>query len=472
MAVAEELSRSDLEDRLTELTEEFDRLKILSVNLKKMGRAKYSEKLLEEKLDYARQIWRNTRAMYASVRKMIPAAKRQAYALFKPGYLLGAENEFQEFQNYVTTEMARIAAESKSAAPEVQQSSMLIELPKLRLPKFEGDPLEWEHFEDLCTSEVINNACLSDVQNACLGEPALATTSSLEIVGHNFPETWKKPKDKYGPPRVATGKLLDKLLFMGPIDLNDLASMQQITVDCTEALAALRKRGTPEQLLEWLLAHRAIQHFTPKLKLEWQRTLSHSTEYPTFEDVRQFIDNYAHALLSMNEDRREAALAPETKPRMSKHSDARRKSVASKPLTSPNVVVGTDSATKPKMSSSETDWRVRQCGFCTGPHSLPRCNNFMVLPAKMRNQYVRNRQWCVRCLGFSHTAMRCPSPKVCNKCSGKHHSLLHFDCTREEMNARPLAQNSYGQREESRLKVQPRRPTKSKPKGKKFGFEC
>ncbi|XP_076635461.1 uncharacterized protein LOC143348752 [Colletes latitarsis] len=476
MAVSEELSRSDLEDQLTELTEEFDRLKALTVNLKKMGRAKYSEKLLEEKLTYATQLWRDTRTLYMIVRRMIPAAKRQAYELFKPGYLLSAENEFQEFQNYVTTEIDRIVAEPKPATTEVQPPNMLIELPKQRLPKFGGGPREWEHFEDLLTSGVIRNASLSDVQrlfhlNACLEGPALATISSFEIVGRNFPEAWKTLKEKYGLPRLITGKLLDKLLYLKPIDLNDLASMQQITVDYTETIAALRKRGTPEQLFEWLLAHWAKQHFTPKLELEWQRTLGPSTEYPTFEDVRKFIDHHAQALLSMNEDRREAALASEMKSRAPKLIDTRQKSVASRAMWSHNVVVNSNPVPIPRGPNSDHDGRVRPvrtevCGFCAGPHQLVQCHNFKVLPARVRSQYVRSRQWCLQCLASSHTVMQCQSSLVCHKCSGRHHSLLHYECTREEASARPLTNNAHGRNQESRVNGQPTRSAKSKPRQK------
>ncbi|XP_043264085.1 uncharacterized protein LOC122404221 [Colletes gigas] len=190
-----------------------------------------------------------------------------------------------------------------------------------------------------------------------------------------------------------------------------------------------------------------------------------------FEDVRTFVDHHAQALLSMKEERREAALAPETKSRMPKPIDARPKSVASKPLTSHNVVVTTDSAPKEKRPSAENDGRVRQvrvevCGFCSGQHSLPQCNHFMVLSANMRSQYIRNRLWCVRCLASSHPTERCPRPQVCNQCSGKHHSLLHCNYNWDQKNARPPARNSFGRRDESGFNAQPRKPTKSKPREK------
>ncbi|XP_076638798.1 uncharacterized protein LOC143350679 [Colletes latitarsis] len=438
MAVAQLSIEVDLDDEIEDLVDLCGQLKRLGVNLKKLGRAKYSERMLEEKLEHAKETWRDIRTKYANVRKQIPPAERPSHDIFKLNYMRNAEDDFQDFQDLVLTELGRLSAETKPATPEVQR--------------------------------------LSDVQrlhylNACLEGPALASIASIEIVGRNFPVAWSKLKNTFGLPRMVTGKLLDKLLFLKPIDTGDLASMQQITVGCTQALAALDKKGTPEQQRDWLLAHWAKQKFSPALELEWQKTLNLSTEYPTFEDVRRFIEMHSRALLSMDEKRREAALAPATKPSARSHSRTRETRSASRHVRSHNTVVETDTAAQLRGSRTNAVRQVgpaqkQMCGFCTGPHSLLQCSPFLVLPAKTRSQFVQGRHWCVQCLASTHTVLRCQSPEVCAKCSGKHHFLLHYAQNREDNNTRPVANNSYDNREERRANAPPRRWARSKPKTK------
>ncbi|XP_043264010.1 uncharacterized protein LOC122404151 [Colletes gigas] len=470
MAVSQQSIEIDLDDEIEDLVDLCGQLKRLGVNLKKLGRAKYSERLLEEKHEHAKETWREIRTKYASVRKQIPAAERPSHDLFKLNYMRHAEDDFQDFQDFVLTELGRLSAESKPAMSEVQ-CSIPIELPKQRLPKFGGDPQEWEHFEDLFTSGVVRNAGLSDVQrlhylNACLEGPALASIASIEIVGRNFSVAWTRLKNTFGLPRIVTGKLLDKLLFLKPIDTGDLASMQQITVGCTQALAALDKKGTPEQQRDWLLAHWAKQKFSPALELEWQKTLNLSTEYPTFEDVRKFIEMHSRALLSMDEKRRAVALASVTKPSARSHSATRESRSASRHVRSHNVVVDNVRAEKPRemchdnRHSGATSMKL--CGFCNGPHKLTQCQNFVRLTAKMRSHYVRNHGWCVQCLGTTHIGTKCRSPTACTKCSGRHHPLLHFEIFRESQ-SQPLPVNEYGEREETSSRAPPRRPAKSRP---------
>ncbi|XP_043258036.1 uncharacterized protein LOC122400579 [Colletes gigas] len=474
MAVAKESTWSEVDEHIETLCEIAYRLSKLGINLQKMGRANYSVRLLEEKLKFAKEQWKELCERYTAVRKLLRPAQRQVYEFFKQNCIVTAANDFHEYVDLVSTEIDRLTANTKPAVSDAQ-CSIPIELPKQRIPKFGGDPREWEHFEDLFTSGVINNAGLADVQrlhylNACLEGPAAAIISTIEVVGRNFAEAWSRLKNEFGLPRIVTGKLLDKLLYMEPIDMSDLASMQQVTVNCAQALAALNKKGTPEQQRDWLLAHWVKQHFTPKMELEWQRTLDLSPEYPTFEDVRKFVDKQSRALLSMSEERRNAALGLPIKSARNR-SAAWKTSSVSKNVRSHNVVMETNSAVEPQERSYNDDIQAtlvpeEACGFCTGPHELLKCNNFLILSAKMRSKYVRNRRWCILCLGNNHTVTQCQSSEVCAKCSGRHHSLLHFELPRAAHNQKSLPNNEYDNREEWRSNASRRRVAKFRSRAK------
>ncbi|XP_076619996.1 uncharacterized protein LOC143341160 [Colletes latitarsis] len=455
MAVAKETMWTEADEHIETMCEITYRLSKLGTNLRKTGRANYSVRLLEEKLDFAKTQWKELNDRYTAVQ-----------------YYVAAENDFHEYMDLVSTEIDRLTTDKRTAV-SVEPCNVPIELPKQRIPKFGGDPREWEHFEDLFTAGVINNAALGDIQrlyflNACLEGPAAAIVASLPVVGRNFTEAWTRLKTEFGLPRIVTGKLLDKLLYLKPIDMNDLSSMQQVTVGCTQAIAVLDTKGTPEQQRDWLLAHWVKQHFTPEMELEWQKTLDLSPDYPTFEDVRKFVDKRSRALLSMNEERRKAALGLPTKSTRNR-SAAWKVSAASKNVRSHNVVMENVQAEQPRRTGSDNVRQVgttptQLCGFCNGPHSLPNCRNFAILTAKMRSQYVKGRRWCIQCLGTTHTVTKCKNSTACTTCGGMHHSLLHFEVKREAQPTKPLPKSEVGNREEQRLNDQSRRPTKSRPK--------
>ncbi|CAI6347668.1 unnamed protein product [Macrosiphum euphorbiae] len=74
-----------------------------------------------------------------------------------------------------------------------------------------------------------------------------------------------------------------------------------------------------------------------------------------------------------------------------------------------------------------TKEREPNCYACQGPHYVYKCEKFKGLPTSARSQLVRSNNMCLNCLSGSHTASACPSKYSCRTCSGKHHSLLHFE---------------------------------------------
>ncbi|KAI5641072.1 putative peptidase (DUF1758) domain-containing protein [Phthorimaea operculella] len=47
--------------------------------------------------------------------------------------------------------------------------------------------------------------------------------------------------------------------------------------------------------------------------------------------------------------------------------------------------------------------------------------------SEMKCPFIKEKGWCIICLGKQHTASRCQSDRTCRKCKRRHHSLLHFN---------------------------------------------
>lgn len=120
--------------------------------------------------------------------------------------LLGAENAPVEEQSRIQAEEWYTAAKANFkrliGSPEQSRHSTStsfrsspVQLPKLQLPTFSGDPTNWLAFFHAFQSLVHTNASLSDSQRLhylrnCLQGEALQLVSSLQICDRNYSTAW------------------------------------------------------------------------------------------------------------------------------------------------------------------------------------------------------------------------------------------------------------------------------------------
>ncbi|CAI6367084.1 unnamed protein product [Macrosiphum euphorbiae] len=97
---------------------------------------------------------------------------------------------------------------------------------------------------------------------------------------------------------------------------------------------------------------------------------------------------------------------------------------------------------KPVMSRSSllaaTKEQDPHCYACQGTHYVYKCEKFKGLTTSARFQLVKSNNMCSNCLSGSHTASTCPSKYSCRTCSGKHHSLLHFESRKRQAGTNPI----------------------------------
>ncbi|XP_078051736.1 uncharacterized protein LOC144477877, partial [Augochlora pura] len=291
---------------------------------------------------------------------------------------------------------------------------MPIELPQQRLPKYNGDPEKWDHFEDLFTSGVINNECLSDVQrlhylNVCLEGRALAAISQLDITEDNFDIAWTTLKNDFGLPRFTTARLLDRLTKLKRIRKGDLTSLEQVTVGFKQAVAALEKRGKFEELWKWMLVHLIKLQLDDELEWAWETSLKLSKDYPSYHEVMTFLETHTRALTVMEGNQRRTKPESTGKTRIQTHNTV----VQARPA--PTTV----------------------CVFCGQGHDLQHCAKFLQLDTTVRWNYVKKSNCCTNCLATTHVRPSCRSPSMCQQCSERHHTLLHFSKSDRESIKKP-----------------------------------
>ncbi|XP_008181740.1 uncharacterized protein LOC103309029 [Acyrthosiphon pisum] len=157
--------------------------------------------------------------------------------------------EFEQVDRPLVTSMESIRLEIKtivasavhvSAASanisEIKSSSTaaasqhFIPLPKIELPHFDGDLLEWRSYRDIFVSLVHDNTLIGDAQRfhfllASLKGDALAVVKSIPLSADNYALAWEALSDRFDNKRLLASAHLDKLFAFKPIAHESLPAL-------------------------------------------------------------------------------------------------------------------------------------------------------------------------------------------------------------------------------------------------------
>ena len=130
-------------------------------------------------------------------------------------------------------------------------------------------------------------------------------------------------------------------------------------------------------------------------------------EVPTFETLENFLETERLALVLMESAKEASSFVDTSKAHDNSKFSSKNKSSRSIHLTEEN---------KSKSSS---------CVLCKGTHFILNCESFESKTPNKRGQIVMRKQLCYNCLG-NHMVQDCRESKRCQRCSAKHHRMLHF----------------------------------------------
>lgn len=78
-------------------------------------------------------------------------------------------------------------------------------------------------------------------------------------------------------------------------------------------------------------------------------------------------------------------------------------------------------------NGSTTDKDDIKCWFCSKKHKITICQDFIKLPLKDKNEFVKTNKLCWNCMAKGHNIKNCQSKHRCKveNCNKRHHTLLH-----------------------------------------------
>jgi len=304
---------------------------------------------------------------------------------------------------------------SSSSSSIAFASQQFVPLPKIQLPSFDGNLLEWRSFRDIYVSLVHDNTGIGDVERfhylmSCLPGDALAVVKSIPLSMNNYVLAWEVLSVRFDNKRLLASAYLDKLFAFKPIAHQSLPALTSFINMFKENVAIIKALGVND-LSSFLLFHMGSRVLDPTTIQLFESNASNST-IPTFDELLNFVQQRCRVLENIKNPSKS-----DIPTKLHEKYNTRNKTVISK-----KSMFAATTSTSVKSKS-------RSCVSCDkADHSIYHCPKFNEMSVEKRRNIVLSRKLCFGCLSSSHMLDACPSRRVCRSCSSKrHHSFLHFN---------------------------------------------
>ena len=273
-------------------------------------------------------------------------------------------------------------------------------LPKLTLPKFSGNILEWQTFWESYESAVHFNPSLTNIEKfnylkSQLEGDALNTIAGFALTNGNYMEAVNVLTERFGQTHMITEAYLQSLIEIPKPQFN-LYSLRSFYDNCEAYVRGLESLGQPETSYGTLLVPIIMKKLPNEIREHLAR--EHGPSSWNLRDLRRSILNEIRIM--------------ETARGVNAYADS-----LTRPYSTPTCTFLAEA--KPKYGNRNIT--TRPCPFCNEIHAPTSCTK--IIDVKDRMAIVRRTNLCFNCLG-NHHVNECKSKSVCRKCRRKHHTSL------------------------------------------------
>ena len=272
-----------------------------------------------------------------------------------------------------------------------------VKLPKLDLPKFSGNMLEWTSFRDRFVAAVHDDPTIPNCEKlsyllSSLTDDAARVLRAMQVTDENYNEAWAILTKKYQNVREIAFTHAERLMGFPSMKEESAKNLTALVDLANETVRSLRILQVEHDKCDLFFDVIVLQKVDSETRKQWHLTLKDDA-IPKFQDLLEFLDIRARAL-----------------------------SVADKNRPKDNV-------------SKQYSYNVKQayvgmqmpCPCCHGHHTLDRCEQFLAMDVQARRDFVTRKSLCFKCMLLGHNAKICTDQSSCQTCNKRHHTLLHMD---------------------------------------------
>ena len=321
------------------------------------------------------------------------------------------------------------------------QSSL--RLPRLDLPKFSGDVLEWPNFWESFQASVDNKPELTDVSKftylrSLLKEEAAQCISGLALTGRNYQAACDILQDRYGRPELIIFKHVQGLLVLDKAQ--NIKALQKLQDELMGHVRSLDALGVTGEKYGVILTPLVLSKLPKDICLQWARESAgrEGDLQWLIKFLKEEIENRVRSGVF-------SSLTTADKDSTSLQGDSQKKKKLHR-VPSGAALQSAPPAPAPKASSPPA----RRCGFCSGGHDVATCREFLNLDISGRQNKVRVAGLCFVCLERGHGARQCV--ERCAYCKSKHNILC---CYKHALDSTTRVRPSTDSASESHPEISP-----------------
>lgn len=276
-------------------------------------------------------------------------------------------------------------------------------LPKIDLPTFSGDYLDWISYRDMFKSLVHQNNSLTKVQkyfylkSSCTGTP-LSMVNEYPAAETSYDLAWEALEKRFHNERKLVDQIL-KRLFSTPFTDGTVKNIKVLLDTTRTCLSQLKSLNIDTSTWDSILIYVISQKLDMQTRKEWEQSLKATTTIPFMSDMLNFLETTFRTLESIEE---ETVSMPKTYCK-----EIRRK---------PTKIVRAHTA------SAAND---NNCLCCNKRHPLYKCFRFTTLSSAEKKNFVNQHRLCRNCLNSGHIQSSCRLNTKCHICNDTHHTILH-----------------------------------------------
>ncbi|XP_050423619.1 uncharacterized protein LOC126835225 [Adelges cooleyi] len=296
-------------------------------------------------------------------------------------------------------------------------------LPRIEIPKFDGNIISWCSFRDMFQSLVHENHLYSDIERfhyltSCVSGPAASIVKSVPLSAANYRVAWTALIDRFDNQRLLATAHIDQLFAFKPIVHESLAPLTSFVNTFRENIAALKTLGVTDLagFLLFYIGSRVLDSNTRQLFED----NAPPNQIPDLDSLITFVQRRCKVL--------EIAKG-------------------NPPVNKNSVKSGVSNrSSKVTLAATTTDFSAKLCLYCNADsHQISRCFAFKKLTADKRKEFVTSKRLCFSCLRTNHMVSACPSKATCAKCGKQHNTLLHLQLdnlnTQKPTSSSPIPEN-------------------------------
>jgi len=284
------------------------------------------------------------------------------------------EEEFEKVEDYRTSfSMAlgicdNIITRLKSCT--TSSNSHNLRLPKLSLPTFSGEILEFQEFMEAFTLVIdktpIDNYEKLQYLKSCLKGDAVNILSGLPLTSANYSVALNLLKNRYGSTKRILQMHIRSLLSLQTPNIKSAASLRSFVDSVNKHVRGLETLNIRQDNYDIILCEILLSRMPSEIKHQWVKL---KDDQLTLNELLQLVDNEAR--------HRDLLIAKNNEANFSK----RETSHNSKPILNRSFAL-----------------KSINCAYCKqGDHAIYRCPKFVDNSHRQRKDIVRDLNLCINC---------------------------------------------------------------------------